>query len=105
LALVVQIDQDGPVIGYLIAEHFEPMPKYWAPACIYVHDIFIDPAARSTGAADALLERAAAWGKARGVYQLRAIVADANQMGQKFFARRGFRVGAMEFVRDAASPH
>jgi L-amino acid N-acyltransferase YncA len=99
LALVVQIGPDRPVVGYLIAEHFEPMPKYWAPACIYVHDIFIDPAARSTGAADALLAHAESWGKIRGVHQLRAIVAEANQMGQSFFARRGFRVGAMEFVR------
>ncbi|MBU6414081.1 MAG: GNAT family N-acetyltransferase [Planctomycetes bacterium] len=100
LALVAEVAREGEVIGYLIAEHFEPMPKYWAPECIYVHDIFVEADARKTGAADALLERAAMWGQSRGVSQLRGIVAHGNQMGQGFFTRSGFRIGAIEFVRD-----
>jgi L-amino acid N-acyltransferase YncA len=100
LALVA-VGGDGSVVGYLMAEHFGPMPKYWAPECIYVHDIYVEPEARKRGMADALLERAADWGKSRGVKQLRGIVANANQLGQAFFARSGFRIGALEFVRDA----
>jgi L-amino acid N-acyltransferase YncA len=100
LTLVAEHGKGGPVIGYLIAEHFEAMPKYWAPECVYVHDIFVEATARRSGTADALLERAQAWGLSRGVRQLRGIVAHSNQMGQGFFKRNGFRVGAMEFVRD-----
>lgn len=100
LALVAQRVDSGRVVGYLISEHFEAMPKYWAPECIYVHDIFVEAEARKTGAADVLLEHAAIWGQARGVSQLRGIVANANQMGQAFFKRSGFRAGCIEFVRD-----
>lgn len=100
LALVAQRQADGHSVGYLIAEHFEAAPKYWAPECVYVHDIFVEPEARKSGAADALLEHASSWGRSRGVHQVRAIVAHANQMGQSFFSRGGFRIGAIEFVRD-----
>lgn len=100
LALVARQTSDGLVIGYLIAEHFEAMPKYWAPECIYVHDIFVEAAARKSGAADAMLDRAAMWGQSRGVRQIRGIVAHANHMGQAFFTRSGFRAAAIEFVRD-----
>jgi len=103
LALVLTADYgeaSGRLTGYLVAEHFESQPEYWSGPCVYVHDIYVEPEARATGAAAALLARARAWAGARGVSQLRALVATANARSLAFFARQGFRQCAVEVDLD-----
>lgn len=103
LALVLSaadVGPGGPLTGYLVAEHFEAQPEYWSGPCVYVHDIYVEPEARATGAAAALLAGARAWAKARGMNQLRALVATANARSLAFFARQGFRQCAVEVNLD-----
>lgn len=96
LALVAETD--AGVAGYLIAESLPGEPKYWATPCVYVHDIYLDPAARGQGLAEALLTHARSWADQLGVPQVRALVSASNPAGQSFFTRSGFRVGAVEMT-------
>lgn len=93
--MVLVVEVGGAVSGYMIAELMPAEPKYWATACVYVHDLFLEPAARGTGAAEALIGRARAWAIEEGV-GLRALVAAGNAGGKKFFERAGFGVRAVE---------
>lgn len=96
LALVAETD--AGVVGYMIAESLPGEPKYWSTPCVYVHDIYLDPAARGLGLAEALLNQARAWADRLGVPQVRALVSASNPAGQSFFTRSGFRVGAVEMT-------
>lgn len=93
MALVAEVG--GVVAGYMIAELMPAEPKYWATACVYVHDLYLEPVARGTGAAESMLGRARAWAESEGV-GMRALVAAGNAGGKRFFERAGFRVGAIE---------
>lgn len=93
--MVLVVEVDGVVSGYMIAELMAAEPKYWATACVYVHDLFLEPAARGTGAAEAMIGRARSWAVEEGV-GLRALVAAGNAGGKKFFERAGFGVRAFE---------
>lgn len=93
--MVLVVEVGGVVSGYMIAERMAAEPKYWATACVYVHDLFLEPAARGTGAAEALIGRARAWAVEEGL-GLRALVAAGNAGGKKFFERAGFGVRAFE---------
>lgn len=87
-------------LGYLVAEAWPEMPQFWSPACVYVHDIFVNPAARASGAGEGLLRAAREWGKARGLTQVRALVSSHNTHALTYFERRGFRVSAAEITLD-----
>ena len=93
--MVLVAEVDGVVSGYMIAELMPAEPKYWATACVYVHDLFLEPAARGVGAAEAMVARARAWAEAEGL-GMRALVAAGNAGGKRFFERAGFGVRAFE---------
>ncbi len=93
MALVAEVG--GAAAGYMIAELMPAEPKYWATACVYVHDLYLEPTARGTGAAEAMVGRARAWAESEGV-GMRALVAAGNAGGKRFFERAGFGVGAVE---------
>ncbi len=93
--MVLVTEVEGAVAGYMIAELMPAEPRYWATACVYVHDLFLEPAARGTGAAESMIGQARAWAEAEGV-GMRALVAAENVGGKRFFERAGFRVGALE---------
>lgn len=82
--------------GYLVAEAWSAQPHFWTPECVYIHDIFVHPVARAGGTGEALFRAAVAWGHARGLKQLRALVSSHNAAALGFFERRGFRVTATE---------
>lgn len=96
---VAQAPQQEPS-GYLVAEAWPAMPQFWSPECVYVHDIFVDPAARATGAGQALMNAACDWGRTRKLSQVRALVSSQNAAALTFFERRGFRVSATEITLD-----
>lgn len=93
--MVLVAEAGGAVSGYMIAELMPAEPTYWATACVYVHDLYLEPAARGAGAAEAMVGRARAWAVDEGV-GMRALVAAGNARGKVFFERVGFRVGAIE---------
>jgi GNAT superfamily N-acetyltransferase len=93
MALVAVVD--GVVSGYMIAELMPREPKYWATACVYIHDLYLETAARGRGVAEAFLERARGWALEEGV-GMRAMVASSNSAGRAFFERTGFRSASVE---------
>jgi L-amino acid N-acyltransferase YncA len=89
-----------PLAGYLVAEVWSAQPVFWTPACVYIHDIFVRPVARTGGAGEALFRAVVAWGHARGQRQFRGLVSSENPAARGFFERRGFRVTATEITLD-----
>lgn len=64
----------------------------------WLHDVFVVPEARGSGAADLLFETACERARAAGCPMLALKVAQANARGQVFFARHGARVTMSEMV-------
>jgi ribosomal protein S18 acetylase RimI-like enzyme len=56
----------------------------------YVFAMWVEPAARGTGVADALLDAVTGWARARGLAGLLLEVARDNDVAARFYRRRGF---------------
>lgn len=91
---------ETPILGYLVAEAFEAQGEYWSPAHVYIHDLYVRPEFRESGAAAALVADASKWARTLGISQVRGIVATGNGQGRRFFARQGFRESAIEITLD-----
>lgn len=97
LALIVE----GPakeIIGYCIAEDMPAEERYWSPRCVYIHDIYLMPAARGEGVGPKLVAMARQWAKERGVAQVRALVARQNTAARAFFVGQDFGEAMVEMV-------
>lgn len=57
----------------------------------YVISMWVDPSARGTGIADALIGAVAGWARADGARTLKLWVADASPRARAFYHRAGFR--------------
>jgi ribosomal protein S18 acetylase RimI-like enzyme len=55
-----------------------------------ITDLFVDPAQRRRGIAEALLSAALAWARTRGIDRVEARVSARNQEGQAFWRAAGF---------------
>lgn len=84
-------DLDGAVIGLT---HFRPFARPLAAATGgFLDDLFVDPAARGSGAARALIEAVSAEGKARGWSVIRWITADNNYRARGLYDQLADRTG------------
>lgn len=82
-------DEQGPR-GMVVAVHDEGAPDFVDLFAMWVH-----PAARGTGAADALVARVLAWGRECGARNVRLQVTAGNHRAERVYARHGFvRTGA-----------
>jgi len=66
---------------------------------IYLHSLFIVPAARRLGLARRLTRLALDWGRGRGATQARLEMAAPNQSARRLYESVGFRVREMMFSR------
>lgn len=92
--------RDGAVVGYLYGGL---EPRDWnalLDACAWVHDVFVDEAARKAGVAAQLMEAAFARFKALGAPRVVLMSATANADGQRLFERLGFRRTMVEMTRE-----
>ncbi|WP_420858036.1 GNAT family N-acetyltransferase [Marivivens marinus] len=84
-------DLNGAVIGLT---HFRPFARPLAAATGgFLDDLFVDPAARGSGAARALIEAVSAEGKARGWSVIRWITADNNYRARGLYDQLADRTG------------
>ncbi len=82
---LVAVAADGTLIGLA---HFRAFARPLAASTGgYLDDLFVSPAARGSGAADALINRLAAIGKERGWTVIRWITADDNYRGRAVYDR------------------
>lgn len=74
------------------------------PAEAGLWSLWVEPAARRSGAGRALVEAAAAWSAERGARRLVAWVAEGNLAARSFFVAAGFApTGASRPFRDGAA--
>jgi hypothetical protein len=102
LLLVAEDEQrqpPGQVIGFLYATIENDPPIYLHDEFAIVREWWVEPPFRD-GAAEALVERAAAELAAAGVRQLRIRTAWGEAEAQTMLQRCGFRSGACEMVRE-----
>lgn len=64
-------------------------PHHDDPAVAGVYGVWVDPAARGRGVADALMAGVVAWARARGSRRLRLEVGDHNAPARRLYARWG----------------
>lgn len=85
-----------PPLGYIIAEAMPADARYFTDPHVYIHDIYLAPAARGTGLAERLLAEVRTWALARGISQGRALIASPNAQSLAFFQKHHFRPTATE---------
>ena len=100
LLWLVAADPTGALRGYLLAEHIPADPLVWSPQHVCIHDLLVDPAARRSGAARALVQSARDWTRQQGAAQLRLFTDDRNDPARAAFSRLGFRRTMVEMTLD-----
>ncbi len=99
-AVVLVAERAGIPIGYVYAG-IEPFSwKELRDAAGFIHDIVVDPSARRTGVAAALMEAAIAWVREQGVANVMLWTAAPNDGAQRLFEGLGFRRTMIEMTRD-----
>jgi len=99
--LVLVAERAGRVVGYAFAG-LEPMSwKDLRAACGYLHDVFVDPAARGAGAGGMLVRAALERLEAMGAPRVVLMSAAPNSTAQRLFERLGFRRTMVEMTREA----
>lgn len=89
-------EQDGAVIGSL---GIVPLPEGGAE----LHKLYVDAAARGSGAAPALLGQALAWARTRGCAWIELWSDQRFTRGHRFYEKHGFRRTGAERVLDDLS--
>ncbi len=98
--VVLVAEVNGDVVGYVYAG-LEPLSwKELREAAGFVHDVVVDPRARRSRVATALVEAAADWLRARGAPRVMLWTAEQNEPAQRFFARLGFRRTMIEMTKE-----
>ena len=82
---LLALDDQGRPVGLT---HFRPFSRPLAASTGgFLDDLFVDPAARGSGAAQALIDAVAAAGRARGWTVIRWITAEDNYRGRAVYDR------------------
>ncbi len=97
-AMLLVAEREGAVIGYAYLTVEGPLYEDLLESSVWLHDVWVAPDARGSGAADALFEEARRRAEATGHALLVFTVAEANARAQKFFAKHGARVTMREMV-------
>lgn len=88
---LVALDASGKVIGLA---HYRPFARPLAAATGgFLDDLFVDPGARGSGAAQALIDGVAEAGRRRGWSVIRWITADDNYRARSAYDRVATRTG------------
>jgi ribosomal protein S18 acetylase RimI-like enzyme len=94
-------ERAGHVLGYVYAG---VEPKSWKELreeAGFIHDVYVEEAARLGGVAAALVDAAAKWLVERGMPRIILWTAAQNEAAQRLFARLGFRHTMIEMTREA----
>lgn len=98
--VVLVAERDGVVVGYAYAG-IEPLDwMQLRDEAGFIHDVFVDPAARGAGIGAALVEAAARWLADRGMPRVMLWTAARNEPARRLFERLGFRHTMSEMTRE-----
>jgi len=90
-AAVIVAEIDGGVVGFAYVTYEEKNYAELATTSARLHDIYVDAAARHTGAGKALVAASVAFARQHGASKLMLNVAVKNGEANEFFGKRGFR--------------
>jgi len=93
-------ERRGDVLGYVYAGIEPHSWKELRDEAGFIHDIVVDERGRRTGLASALVERALAWLRQRGMPRVVLWTADRNDVAQRLFVALGFRRTMIEMTRE-----
>lgn len=96
--VLVAVNAAGEPVGMLIGEALDEIPIYTLKRYGFIHDLWVDPAARRSGAARALVREAITRFRAMGLTQIRGDTAAENHHARDLLASLGFRPAATEML-------
>ena len=70
------------------------------PAVVHLMSMWVDPALRGSGAAEALVASLLEWAATEGARQMRLAVIQTNDRARRFYERLGFRGNGRQGVRE-----
>jgi ribosomal protein S18 acetylase RimI-like enzyme len=93
-------EREAQVVGYVYAG-IEPQSwKELRDEAGFIHDVYVDEAARRCGVATALLAAAADWLGGRGMPRIVLWTAAGNESARRLFERLGFRHTMTEMTKE-----
>ena len=97
-ACVLVAAKGAEIVGFAFVQ-FEPIIyAELATKVVWLHDIFVEPASRGTGAGGMLIEAAVAEARMFGANKVLLSVAAKNTAAQAFFERAGFETTMHEMM-------
>lgn len=97
-SVVLVVESDSAVVGFLVAGVEDNIPIYRVDRFGFIHDLWVEPAARGKGFAKALAERAVQKFREIGVVQIRLETATDNPAARALFTSCGFRVANINML-------
>lgn len=94
------IEGRAALCGFIIGTTEQNLRIYTLSEFAYLHDLWVDPAARGLGIGGRLIDEAVSRFTAMGISQIRGETALANEHARAMLMRHGFRIGTIDVVRD-----
>lgn len=91
-------ESEGCLTGFLVGTVEASVPIYRVTEYGFIHDVWVEPAARGRGVGRALVRSALAAFRAIGVAQVRLETATANEPARRAFAAEGFRTATQDMI-------
>jgi len=88
-------ESDGQVVGMLSGSLHDHHPGTW-----WMFGMYVKPAFRGQGAAEALVERVGLWAKAQGACELYLHVTESVGRARAFYEKNGFVLNGERIIMD-----
>lgn len=99
-SVVLVAEMDSKVVAFLVGSVESNIPIYRLDRFGFIHDVWVEPAARGLGFAKALSLRAVEEFRAIGIRQIRLETAADNPGARSLFTSCGFRVANIDMLLD-----
>ena len=99
-AAVLVAELDGKVIGFAYVQYEAKNYADLLENAAWLHDLYVDEAARGSKAGKLLIEKSIEIAKEFGAGKLILSVAAKNEFAKEFFERSGFRTTMFEMMLD-----
>lgn len=97
-AAILVAEDDKKLVGFAYMEYEPVLYAELATMAVCLHDIYVEPEARGSGAGNALIAAVKNEAKRLGANKVLLSVALANEHGQQLFKRNGFRTTMFEMM-------
>lgn len=99
-AAVLIAETDGKIVGFAYVQYESKNYADMLVSAAWLHDIYVDEAARGTNAGRLLIEKSVETAKEFGAGKLMLSVAARNERARNFFKRSGFETTMFEMMLD-----